>query len=277
MKKIIASIACIVALFTLFGCNADNGNSNESSSNDSSLIVDNSHDTTKPPVNDTTQNTTQNTSPNVNGEVKELLSVDELVEFHLHGNKYPENFVFDELGGYGRVIKSSSSEDEVLAVVEKHFTNDVCTVVENELCVETPLFYGVYVKWAFQREEMTAPTYYDEYVVSFKADAYDTENNQFGIKNKDEIKNILDYIYYSKTYQIGGYKVYSSDIHYEDGKYNYVTYLLEVCYGDWDVQDGLTFVKEVWQIDEATGNVTSSRESLGTVYIDGDGMNYKVN
>ena len=169
MKKIITAIACAIALFTLFGCNANN------SFNDSSLGGDKTYDIT-PSDNDTTLNNDSSSNgdnshaitppvkditPNLDGEIKELLSADELVEFHLNGNKYPENFVFDELVGYGRVIKSSYTQDEVHAVVEEHFTNSSCTVVENKLCVETDLFYGVYVKWAYQSKGMTSPTYYD--------------------------------------------------------------------------------------------------------------------
>lgn len=287
MKKylwllVLSLILSICMCFCLAACNENNDSGNTGNGENVDNVGNvggNEDDSNTEGGNNEDGDKSHNTSPtdttlNADGEIKELLSADELIEFHLNGNKYPEKFVFDELVGYGRVIKSSSTEDEVLAATEEHFTNNTCTVVENKLCVETELFYGVYVKWAYQSKEMTNPTYYDEYVVSFKTDAYDAENNRFGTINKDVIKKISDYIYYSKTYQIGGFKVYSSDINYKDGIYDYVIYLLEVCYGDWGVQDHLTFIKEERQIDEVTGEIALSRESLGDVFIDGDGMNY---
>lgn len=207
---------------------------------------------------------------NVHGEVNELLTVDELVDFHLNGAKYPDNFIFEELNDYGRVIESSSSREDALSTATEHFNSGWGTTVECRLDVETDLFYGLYVKWDYRSGGVGEPTsYYDEYVVSFKKDVYDAENKQFFTKDKDEIKSILDYIYYSRTYQIFGSKVYSSNITLEGDKYTYTAYVLEFVGGDWGIQDALYFIRTEVRIDLTTGKMEYNKEKVGTVYIDG--------
>ncbi|MDE7439481.1 MAG: hypothetical protein K2N23_03135 [Clostridia bacterium] len=269
MKKIIAGVvACVSALVMLCGCNASGDKSDknpadkEVNQNTSGEVVDNNSSGENPVID--------KNDLNVKGEVNELLTVDELVDFHLNGNKYPDNFVFNELSGYGRVIESSSSQEDALTLVRNHFTSSNCTTVESRLEVETDLFYGLYVKWEYKSSGSEQILYYDEYVVSFKKDVYDAENNKFGIKDKDEIKKILDYICYSRTYNMYGSKVYSCDISLEDNKCIYTAYLLSVCLGDWGMQDALGLLKKQCQIDLATGATTFTLEKVGMVFIDGE-------
>lgn len=260
MKKYICVFALILlCAFSLCACNRSDDNSDDAAANNSTVNV--------PPIKDPEQNAEDK---HINGEVTELLTVEDLVDFHLKGEKYPENFVFKELSGYGRVLNSAASREQALAIAEEHFTNKNCTPVKNELVVETDLFYGSYIKWAYRSNETAAPYYYDEYVVSFKPSVYDYENNLFYTRDKDKIKKILDYVYYSRTYQLGGAKIYSSDIFLKDDKYEYVLYSLGVSYGDWGVQDQLYFIKETHKIDLISGRDTFSREVVGNVYIDGN-------
>lgn len=211
----------------------------------------------------------------IHGEVNELLTVEELVEFHLNGAKYPENFVFEELNGYGRVIASSSSREDALSKAAEHFNSGWCTTVENRLEVETDLFYGLYVKWDYRSGGVGEPTsYYDEYVVSFKKSVYDAENKQFFTKDEDEIKSILDYNLYSGSYQIFGSKVYSSEIAAGADNLQYKAYSLMVIGGDFGIQDELLFIRTDIQIDLATGETAYNDEVVGTVFIDGAGTNY---
>lgn len=207
---------------------------------------------------------------NVHSEVNELLTLDELIDFHLNGAKYPDNFVFEELSGYERVIESASSREDALSTAAEHFNSGWCTTEETRLEVETDLFYGLYVKWAYRTGGVGKPeSYYDEYVVSFKKDVYDSENMQFFTKDTDDIKSILDYIFYSESYQTGGTKVYSSDIILENDKCTYTAYVLMVVYGDWGLQDELNLLKTQLWIDLATGKTTYHIEEIGTAYIDG--------
>lgn len=243
MKKVLMfALAVACALFSVCGCGKDCGDAADNEPSDG----------------------------HIRGEISELLTVEELVEFHYNGAKYPENFVFAELQGYGRVLNSSSSADEARAVVESHFTNSMNTTVENSLEVETELFYGLYAKWEHRSQGSNEPTNYDEHVVSFKSGVYDAESGIFGTEDKDDIKKIIDYIYYSQTYQIGGSKVYDSEISVKDGKYRYLIYTLQVSYGDWGMQDALSLTKDEWLIDIATGKTEkSANEILGTVFVDG--------
>ena len=203
------------------------------------------------------------------GEAKELWTDEELVQFHENGAKYPDNFVFEELSGYGRVISSASSKDEALQTAAKRFTNDNCSVVENTLQVETKLFYGLYVKWAYSYDGMDEPSYHDESVVSFKKNVYDSDTMTFATKDANAIKAILDYLHYSESYQTSGTKVHSSKIVRDGTQYVYTAFVLTVCYGDWDMQDELKLLKTELQIDRATGVTTYHYETVKTVFIDG--------
>jgi len=203
------------------------------------------------------------------GGVSELLTLEKLIDFHFNGEKYPEDFAFGELKGYGRVLDSAASEEEARENVEKQFTSGWCRTVENRLNVETELFYGMYAKWAYYSQGTDFAGYLDENVVCFKKDVYDYSARRFGIKDGEKIKKILDYVYYAKTRDIGGYKVYQSGISQKDGKLEYVIYLLEVCYGDWGMQDSLTFVKEICEINSLTGETATSRNVVGWASVDG--------
>lgn len=270
MKKVITIIvACLLALAVLCGCSwsADKGG-DDNFNNDETTVGDKGAQDESgelPPDNG-------DGDKHIHGEVNELLTLDELIDFHLNGAKYPENFVFEELNGYGMVIKSASSREEAFLNVEERFNNGYCTVVENRLMVETDLFYGFYVKWRFQRDETETPYYYDEYAVSFNKAVYDNENMQFFTQDKDTIKLILNYVYYSRSYQTVGTKVYNSDISLKNDKFVYTAYVLTVVYGDWGLQDKLAFMRTEIQIDIATGETTHIEEVVGTAFIDGNGM-----
>ena len=200
-------------------------------------------------------------------EVGDLSTEEGLIEFHKNGEKYPDNFIFEELTGYGRVINSTASREEALAAAEAHFTADLCTVVENELKVETDLFYGLYVKQAYLgRDE---PYYYEENVVSFKKSVYDAKEMQFFTKDKNKIKAILDYVIYSHSYNTRGAKVYGTEIVPDGNQYVYTAYVLHVTYGDWDMQDQLQLLKAEFQINRATGTTTHSVEVVANAFVDG--------
>ena len=222
-----------------------------------------------------------NTSDNENGNVREgedivvELTDDEIIDFNFNGKQYPENFIFEELQDYGRVIESSSSRKDALSTATEHFNSGWCTTVECRLTVETDLFYGLYVKWDYRNGGVGEPVaYYDEYVVSFKKDVYDFENKQFFTKNADIIRSILNYIcrdhlYISPEYLWFADKVYSSDIIKNGDKYKYIAYGLSRVLGDWGMQDELNFLKLVVEIDLATGKTSYSVETIKQVYIDG--------
>ena len=202
------------------------------------------------------------------GEVKELWTAEELIEFHENGAKYPDNFVFEELSGYGRVIQSTSSKTEALSAAAARFTNDNCSVVENTLQVETKLFYGVYVKWAYSYEG-TELDKHDECVVSFKKSVYDADTMTFATKNASAIKSILDYLHYSESYQTGGTKVHSSKIVRDGDEFVYTAYVLRVSYGDYGVQDELSLLKTELRVDYATGKTEHGYETVQKVFVDG--------
>lgn len=171
---------------------------------------------------------------NLQVDVNDLMTEAGLIEFHENGAKYPDNFVFEELSGYGRVLASTSSREEALSTAEHHFNSGWCTTVENRIEVETDLFFGLYVKWDYRSGGVGEPiAYYDEYVVSFKKSVYDATNKQFFTKDKNKIKSILDYIIYSNSYNTGGTKVYGTEIVRDGTQYVYTAYVLTVTYGDW--------------------------------------------
>lgn len=77
---------------------------------------------------------------------------------------------------YGRVVSSSSSKEDAVRVVTRHFTDErwseyINIVIDCKVVTETDLLYGVYVKWEYHRyDEVTT---YDEYVILFKKEVAD--------------------------------------------------------------------------------------------------------
>lgn len=258
MKKIFASVmACALALFLICGCNA--------------VVAERTEQVM--PQNSAREHLTERS-----GQV--TLNRDEIIALHEKEEKYPATFGFKELEkeGYGRVVNSASSAKEACGIVTERFNSGHCKTVASELRAQTDCYFGVYAKWAYyQSGDFTKePTsYYDELVVSFNKSKYDSENERFFTKDEGEIKQILDHLYYSGSYNWGGYKVYKSNLTRKSGKFEYEIYALEVCYGDWGIQDELSFVKETRAVDWMTGKAGAAKEELlQTVYVDGDGIKY---
>ena len=240
MKKVFTLlIACVLLLTLLCGCN------NTSDNEDENVYVQEGED------------------------IVVELTDDEIIDFNANGKQYPENFIFAELQDYGRVIASASSREDAISTAREHFNSGWCTTVECRLTVETDLFYGLYVKWDYRINGVGEPvSYYDEYVVSFKKNVYDFENNQFFTKNADIIKSILNYTCYDHYIWLVN-KVYSSDIIKNGDKYKYIAYGLSRVRGDWGMQDALCFLKLVVEIDLATGKTSKNVETIKLVYVDG--------
>ena len=275
--KMLSFFAVFCTCFSFAACNMRDDGNREGEGNNSDET-----DNLLPEEEDGDGDDGDDDEKHIHGEVNELLTVEELIEFHLNGARYPENFVFEELDGYGRVIESAASQEEAIEVATEHFNSGWCTTVECRLSVETDLFYGLYVKWDYRSGGTGEPvSYYDEYVVSFKKQIYDFGNKQFFTRDADIIKSILNYTCYDHEYISPEYlwfagKVYCSEIAEKDGKYEYTAYGLTTVYGDWGVQDELNFLKLVVEIDSVTGKTAFTVEAVGTVYIDGKGTHFTM-
>ena len=212
----------------------------------------------------------------------EHISDEELEYIFKNHDKYPINIGYINDKHYGRIVNSSSSVDNALEEVTNHFTDNrysfsTCNVVEVTLDIETELFYGVYVKW--EHNSFGDLSYYDEYVVSFKKEIYDckvkkfitdTEISIFNTDDPAQIKQIMDYKYYSKTYQILGSKLLQSEVTETENLYIYKAYGITCIGGDWGLQDTIFLIRNIWEIDKSSGEmVLSSSDTLKTIYIDG--------
>ncbi len=212
----------------------------------------------------------------------ENISNEELEYIYMNLSDYAMNLGYINGKNYGRVVSSSSSVDDAIEVVINHFTDyrysfSTNRVVESKIDVETELFYGLYVKW--EHNSSGKLSYYDEYVISFKKDIYDckvkkiTTDSEYSIfKTRDfnQIKQIMDYLYYSNSYNMFGCKLLNSEIVGDNEKITYKTYETIFNGGDWGLKDQVLLVKKVWQIDKLTGEmILSSSETIKSIFIGG--------
>ncbi len=214
---------------------------------------------------------------------------DEELEFVAKNNpKYPYNLGLINGKQYGRVVSSSSSSPEdAIEVVTNHFTNNnypfsINTVVEVWIDIETEVFYGVYVKW--EHNSSGKKSYYDEYVISFKKDIFDcrlrnvyNDEDYFLVKtnNPDQIRQILDILYYNNTYNISGSKLLKSEVLETEDQFIYQSYGTRVVYGDWGMKDKVSLLKEIWTINKASGELNlTSTNLIKKIFVDGELTHY---
>lgn len=271
-KAILFLVTCMFAIALLCGCGTRKDSGQEYNSDGIITITDDKPDDKAPDNNPEDKEKEENIpsdGKNLHGEVNELLTVEELADFHLNGAKYPENFVFWESEGQGLVIESTSSREEALLAAEKLLTEKDCIILENRLAVETDLFYGIYLKKSHYSSALDRTLYYDYYLVSFKADVYDAETERFFTNDIDEVASIMNYLFYGWSYNWQGFKVYSADVSLINNSCEYTAYVLIAIYGDWGIQDELAFLRIDCHIDLATGELTHDYERVGTAFIDG--------
>lgn len=168
---------------------------------------------------------------------------------------------------YGRIIASSTSKEDAVRVVTRHFTDNrypqaINKVVECEVIYESILFYGVYVKWEVNGH------YYDENVISFKKSVADitVKNVVYGdedsykitTKNDEEIKQIALYLFFDK---FPPHKLLDFEVQADDKKCLITLYNCTVHY-DWDFMYGESegvveykLSKQSVEINKENGNV----------------------
>lgn len=206
----------------------------------------------------------------------ENLSNRELKSIYESYDKYPINIGHINGKNYGIIVSSSSSAEEALEVATNHFTNDSNTVVGFKIDIETQFFYGVYIK--LENNSSAQLLYYDEYVISYKKDIFDClvkskatdiEHSYFNTKDQLLIKQIMDYKYYSETYQTSGSKLFYSEVVQTDDSFFYKTYGSELIGGDTGMQDKISLVRIIWEIDKSNGELSlSSKDTIKTIYVD---------
>lgn len=192
-------------------------------------------------------------------------------------DKYPINMGYINGKNYGRVVSSSSSIEEAFEVVTNHFTDDSNIVVGINLDIETQFFYGVYVKW--EHNSSGQLSYFDEFVISYKKDIFDCKMKRsinddeyyiFTTKDTLIIKQIMDYIYYSETYEISGSKLFFSEVTETDDSFIYKSYGSRSVFGDFGLQDKIYLVRTIWEINKSTKELgLLSEDTIKTIYVDG--------
>lgn len=195
---------------------------------------------------------------------------EELIGYAENAPKYPEDFAAADMACYGRVISSSSSAEEAVAAARGEFTSDSYYVSRCELEEEGDVWYAVYVEWTERQPDSGgSPSVYDECVVSFKKDVYDSDGEVFNTRDASAIRRVMDYVLYADIRDVSGYKLYSSALGTEGGLV-YTARLIERVYGDWGIMDEISLVEYTFRIDGLTGKVTAEGGVLlGRVYAEG--------
>lgn len=263
------------------------GNENDTSSKPSSSnggdVSSNVNNNNNNNNNNSSANNSSNNKPlvdmkNLSAKVIEAFSNEQLKWVHENAEKFPSDFVFKELEGYERIVTSAANKDEAISQTSSRFTNDTYITAECRVEIETDYFYGIYVKWE-PRDKAMKKFYHEEKVVCFKKDVCDFQNvvrntdiNKGIMKtqNKELIKSILDYSYYSQLYNLGGYKVLFSEVKDSGDKIKYVNYYVGTAYGDYGVMDEVTLYKRETNISKNDGLFErSNHQELKIIEVEG--------
>jgi|GEM_PF-4664827 len=207
----------------------------------------------------------------------EEMSNEELGELYKSIDKYPENFIDDELKDKytGLCHRSASSPEEALRL-----TNQSNLATELRIDTETDLYYGVYMKW----HSANSDEFYDEYVVCFKKDVFDCDlyfTWHFDTSDKTAIERIINYYCYHEVLG-GGYgaKIIYTELEENDEAFKYKVYWGGISGGNPEIQDEVTIYKSIFTIDKETmtvdvGSVDGdiSVTEYGTIYLEGGSLN----
>ena len=204
------------------------------------------------------------------------LSNEELGELYKNIDKYPENFLDDELKDKytGLCNRSASSADEALSLVEQYYR-----ATETRIDTETDLYYGVYVK----RPSSTAGEYIDEYIVCFKKDVFDCDlyfTWHFNTSDKTAIERMINYYCYHEVICGGdGSRIIYTEMEETDDALKYNAYWGGISGGEPEIQDEVTIYKSVITIhkDTMTADVGSANGDIavteyGTIYLAGGSL-----
>ena len=206
----------------------------------------------------------------------EEMSNEELGELYKSIDKYPENFIDDELKDKytGLCHSSASSPEEALDLADRSGIN-----TETRIDIETDYYYGIYTKWPSAK----SGEYVEEYTVCFKKDAFDYSANtwHFGISDKPAVmEKMINYYCYREMYDGYGGKIIYAEMEENDEAFIYSVYWGYVSGGDSEHQDEVTILKSTFTINKETmtvdvGSVDGdlSVTEYGTIYLDGGSLN----
>lgn len=173
---------------------------------------------------------------------------------------------------YGRIISSSYSKENAIAVCTRHFTNNryqeyINTVVDCSIIYENEILYGLNVKWQYQT------TIYEENVISFKKDVAlitvrnvvynDEESFNVVTNNFEQIKTICLYLFYNQYFLNDILKVETFG---EDEEYIIDIYSYYVVRGDWDMKDEYNIVKSTIHVSKISGQILFDEEKIIKTY-----------
>ncbi len=79
---------------------------------------------------------------------------------------------------------------------------------------------------------------------------------------EDAVKDLAEYLWLIRYYNLDGAKVLSSQVKAGDGAIVANLYTTQVVYGDFGLKDEISVVKETFQVDSMTGAVTYSKQVL---------------
>ena len=168
---------------------------------------------------------------------------------------------------YGRIISSSETPEEAVAVCTRRFTDNRYlaasnTVVECEVIYESELFYGVHVEWDYYNDGEFVYRY-EENVISFKKSIADitvrdvkydeVDSYRLLTHREDLLTELALYLFYHENSltQLIDYEVLQ-----EGSVWQFTVYAYRVSYGDWDMDNEYTFTSQEIHIDLTDGSVT---------------------
>ena len=180
---------------------------------------------------------------------------------------------------YGRIISSSSSKENAVAVCTRHFTDEryaqaINTVIECNVIYESDILYGINVKWEVtNRGEFNGQ--YEENVISFKKSVADVtvrnvvyndvESYRIYTNQEEQINQILLYLFHHEHFL--HFILHYETTDYENERVLTIYYFLCVR-GDFDMKDKYMLFKSKIVLSKGNGDVQFQEQvALNTCFL----------
>lgn len=175
--------------------------------------------------------------------------------------KLPDDFVSDKiaqctnyqlLGGIKYSVENAEEAVNYIRTSYEKYDAKNSELLKLELVDDEDFYYSVFKAYKNNNNDVT----YENTYIFFKRDIIDIDNKKINlnkINDKDIIKTIFNTYNYVYHYENGSYKIDNSKIVENNNEYIYIIYFYEIVYGDWGLNDKITYYQQNIIINKKDG------------------------
>lgn len=156
------------------------------------------------------------------------------------------------LGGIKYSVENAEEAVNYIRTSYEKYDAKNSELLKLELVDDEDFYYSVFKAYKNNNNDVT----YENTYIFFKRDIIDIDNKKINlnkINDKDIIKTIFNTYNYVYHYENGSYKIDNSKIVENNNEYIYTIYFYEIVYGDWGLNDEITYYQQNIIINKKDG------------------------